>query len=204
MKITLLVEGRTEKAFLPYLRTFLQNRLAGRMPNLNPAPYHGRIPTDGKLERVVRGHLSGRNPSDHVIALTDVYTGQIPPVFADAADAKAKMWHWVANEPRFHPHAAQFDFEAWLLPYWSQIQQLAGHNRTAPGGNPEWVNHNRPPSYRIKEMFRMGRSRYDYVKPRDAGRILDGQDLSLAVDQCAELKALVNSILTICDGDEIP
>ena len=50
----------------------------------------------------------------------------------------------------------------------------------------------------------MGRSRYDYVKPRDAGRILDAQDLSLAVDQCAELKALVNSILTICDGDEIP
>ena len=203
MKITLLVEGNTEKVFLPHLRVFLQNRLA-RMPNLDHSIYHGRIPTGPKLERVVSQNLKGKNPSDHVIALTDVYTGQIPPVFADAADAKSKMRSWVGSEPRFHPHAAQFDFEAWLLPYWSQIQRMAGHNRTAPGGNPELVNHNRPPSFRIKELFRLGNCRYDYVKPRDAGRILDGQDLSVAINQCSELKALVNTILRICEGEELP
>jgi len=31
MKITLIVEGKTEKAFLPYLRKFLETRLSGKM-----------------------------------------------------------------------------------------------------------------------------------------------------------------------------
>ena len=204
MKITLIVEGRTEKAFLPCLRGYLQGRLAGRMPTLDVSPYHGRIPTESKLERAVRRLLSGRNASDHVIALTDVYTGKIPPDFADAVEAKTRMREWVGDEPRFHPHAAQYDFEAWLLPYWARVQQLAGHNRNAPNGSPEQVNHNTPPSHHLREIFRIGRCRYDYVKPRDGMRILQGQDLSMAIDRCGELKALVNSIVTACDGDEIP
>ena len=203
MKITLLVEGRTEKAFLPHLRKFLQIRLAENMPNLDPAPYNGRIPTGDKLARAVRSLLSGRYPSDHVIALTDVYTGMNPPDFSDAADAKSKMRQWVGNEPRFHPHVAQYDFEAWLLPYWYRIQQLAGHNRTVPSGNPEQVNHTNPPSYHIKQIFRNGSCRDDYVKPRDASRILQDEDLSLAINQCGELKSLVNSILRACDCKEI-
>lgn len=32
MKISIIVEGKTEKAFIPYLRHFLENRLAGDMP----------------------------------------------------------------------------------------------------------------------------------------------------------------------------
>lgn len=105
MKVTLLVEGKTETVFLPHLRAFLQSRLT-RMPNLDPFIYHGRIPTGSKLKRVVTQNLKGKNPADHVIALTDVYTGQGPAVFTDAADAKSKMRTWVGSDPRFHPHAA--------------------------------------------------------------------------------------------------
>lgn len=104
---------------------------------------------------------------------------------------------------RFHPHAAQHDFEAWLLPYWPYIQRLAGHNKAAPQGNPESVNHNNPPSYRIKEVFRIGRCRNDYIKARDAGRILRDNDLSVAVFLCPELKALINTILAVCGGEGI-
>jgi hypothetical protein len=32
MKITLIVEGKTEKAFLPYLRKFLESRLPSELP----------------------------------------------------------------------------------------------------------------------------------------------------------------------------
>ena len=191
-------------AFLPHLRNYLQQQLSGRMPTLDPAPYHGRIPTGEKLARTVQRLLSGRSASDHVVALTDVYTGISPGDFLDAADAKSKMRQWVGDEPRFHPHAAQYDFEAWLLPYWSRIQQLTGHNRTRPGGSPEQVNHTNPPAYHIKQIFRNGNCRDDYVKPRDAGRILKDQELSLAINQCSELKALINSILKVCDGTTIP
>ncbi len=203
MKISIIVEGKTEKAFMPYLREYLKHRLPGGMPKLDTFPYDGRIPKEDKLRRVVVNLLSDPRAADHVIALTDIYTGTNPPDFQDAADAKTKMRQWVGNEPRFHPHAAQYDFEAWLLPYWSTIQKLANHNKTAPAGSPETVNHSNPPAYRIKDIFRIGRCRDSYVKPRDAGRILKDNDLSTAINQCVELKSLVNTILSVSGGTAI-
>jgi len=164
-------------------------------------PYDGRIPTGDKLQRVVRRLLADRcQPADHVIALTDVYTGSRPPDFPTANAAKDKMRQWVGEEPRFHPHVALHDVEAWLLCYWPIIQRLAGHNKSAPAGNPETVNHENPPAHRIREIFRIGTCRAAYVKPRDARRILRDSDLSQAVASCPELKALVNTILSVCGG----
>jgi hypothetical protein len=201
MKVSIIVEGKTEKAFMPHLREYLTSRISGDMlPRLDTLPYDGRIPKENKLKRVVAHLLTGRDAADHVLALTDVYTGTNPPDFQDAAEAKGKMRLWVGNEPRFHPHAAQYDFEAWLLPYWPTIQRLAGHNKKAPAGDPEKVNHLNPPAHRIGEIFEIGRCRDSYVKPRDAGRILRENDLSVAINQCMELKEFVNTILSVCGG----
>src|ERR1035437_5745817 len=183
MKIAILMEGETERVFLPYLREFLSPRLQGKMLRLIPSIYDGRIPKQEKLKRRVAALLGGGNPdADHVIALTDVYTG--------------------SNE-RFHPHVAQHDFETWLLPYWPAIQQLARHNRTAPSGKPESVNQNHPPSYHIKEIFRTGQGPRHYTKTRDAKRILQGKDLSAAAAACPELRAFLNTILALSEGDPV-
>jgi hypothetical protein len=136
-----------------------------------------------------------------VIALTDVYTGTND--FIDAADAKRKMREWVGSNERFHPHAAQHDFEAWLLPFWAEIQELAGHTKAAPQGKPESVNHHRPPSHHIREIFRTGSSGRDYSKPRDAARILRGKDLSVAANKCPELKAFLNTILALSGAEPL-
>jgi hypothetical protein len=153
------------------------------------------------LHRKVETLLSGRQPSDAVIGLTDVYTGTND--FVNAADAKAKMCQWVNNNPAFHPHVAQHDFEAWLLPYWSDIQRIAGHSRRAPPGLPEAVNHNHPPSYHIKEIFEIGTCRDSYSKPRDANRILRDKDLAVAAAQCRELRSFLNTILTLSGGQAL-
>ena len=170
------------------------------MPKLDPFRQDGRIPKEDKLRRVVSRLLN--DGSDAVIALTDVYTGTND--FVDATDAKNKMRKWVGSEERFFPHAAQYDFEAWLLPYWPEIQKLAGHGKAQPPGRPEDVNHNAPPSRRIQELFRIGTSDRDYVKDRDALRILKNQDLTKAVDECPELKSLINTILSLCGGVLLP
>jgi hypothetical protein len=202
VKITVLVEGRTETAFKKHLVEFLKLRLENRMPKVDFFPYDGRIPKEDKLRRTVEALLgNGRSPSYAVIALTDVYTGTND--FSNAADAKEKMRTWVGNNDRFHPHAAQHDFEAWLLPFWSEIQALAGHNKNAPSGRPETVNHSRPPSYHIREIFRIGTRRDDYSKPRDANRILRGKDLTVAANQCPELKAFLNTILTLSGAEPL-
>jgi hypothetical protein len=200
--IGILVEGRTELAFKPHLLNFLRQRLGNRMPTLDFFPCGGRVYTGDKLKRTVEELLrNGKSPSDAVIALTDVYTGTND--FVDAEDAKRKMQAWVVNNPKFHPHAAQHDFEAWLLPFWSDIQALAGHNKKAPPGLPEAVNHNRPPSWHIREIFRIGTCRDNYSKPRDAARILRGKDLTEAANKCPELKAFLNTILRLSGAEPL-
>lgn len=204
MRIAILIEGETEKAFLKTLRKYLQGPLAGAMPKLFPVTYRGRIPKKELLKVEVQRLLSDRQkPADAVIALTDVYTGADPIEFQDARDAKQKMKEWVGPEPRFYPHAAQYEFEAWLLPYWKDIQGRAGSNAKAPGAEPEKVNHQNPPSVRIKEAFRTGKNGRKYVKARDASTLLDKADLSLAINQCPELKAFINTILTLCQAGPI-
>ena len=199
MKILILVEGETEKAFKTILLAFLKSRLE-QMPKLKFMPEKGRISKGEKLKRVVENSLN-QDDYDAVIALTDVYTGTND--FKDAADAKAKMREWVGNNPNFYPHAAQHDFEAWLLPYWSKIQNLAKHNKSVPGGSPEQVNHGNSPAYRIKEIFELGKKR-SYNKYRDGSAILKDQDLMVSINQCPELKSFINTILELCKAELIP
>ena len=198
MNISILVEGKTELAFKEHLHRFLKTRVSGRMPRLRFISYDGRIPKGDKLRSVVINLLKDRY--DAVIALTDVYTGIDD--FADPADAKAKMRQWVGHIPEFHPHVANRDFEAWLLPYWPEIQKLASHNKSAPGIHPEKVNNTKPPSYHIKAIFEAGKSRRSYNKPRDAHRILKGRDLSISAQASPELKKFLNTILK-CAGGEL-
>lgn len=201
MKIAILVEGETEMAFRESLLNFLKLHLKQRMPKLKFIPQKGRLPKEEKLKRVVEKLSSGKDAYDAVIALTDVYTGTDD--FQDAADAKKQMKKWVGNHPKFFPHVAQYDFEAWLLPFWPSIQELAKHNKSAPSGAPEEVNHNNPPSRRIREIFESGKRR-SYSKPRDGASILRKNDLMKAIQVCPELKAFINTILSLSEGELIP
>jgi len=199
MKVAILVEGATEVAFKEKLHEFLKNRLGQKMPRLGFKPQNGRIPKEEKLKRVVENLLGDY---DAVIALTDVYTGTKD--FQTAEDAKAKMTQWAGNNPKFYPHTALHDFEAWLLPYWDTIQKLAKHNRSAPSGAPETVNHHNPPSDRIKEIFESGKSP-SYNKPIHGKKILEKNDLMIAIQACPELKMFVNRIISLCHkSKEIP
>ena len=46
-------------------------------------------------------------------------------------------------------------------------------------------------------------SQDSYVKPRDAKRILEGKKLRDAALVCPELKAFLNTILELCEGELI-
>lgn len=169
------------------------------MPKIKAFPANGLLRRGAELQREVVRLL---REHDSVVALTDVYTGT-PRLFENAADAKRRMREWLPNEKRFHPHAAQYDFEAWLIPYWKTIQTLAGSDRKAPGSQPEQIDHGRPPSLHLREVFRTGSKKVGYVKRVHAAKILDGQDLLVAANACPELKAFLNTILSLCEGDLI-
>jgi hypothetical protein len=188
VSIGLIVEGQTERAIMPALRRHLEKQLAGRMPRIKAYPCRATIYRGQELRRRVGLYL---DKHDYVIALTDVYTGSRD--FVVAADAKRKLREWVGPEPRFFPHAAQYEVEAWLLPYWDRVQTLSRGNRAAPGGAPENVNHQRPPSTHLRDIYSQHGKR-QYSKVIDAAKILDGVDLDLAIQACPELKALIETI----------
>ncbi len=199
MKITIICEGKTEKAFDDCLKRFLKERLSGSMPALRYDVHHGAIPRERKLQALVTSLLTtGTKKSDAVIALTDVY-----PDFKDGNEAKTLMHQWVGDQPRFFPHVALHDFEAWLMPYWDRIKTLAGRNTAPFASNPEMINHGNPPAHRLSRLFEAGTCRDSYNKPRDAGRILRDADLMIGINACAELKAFVNTILRLCDTTKV-
>ena len=199
MKIAVLVEGATEDVFKEALQNFLCSRLeTTKLPSLRFISKDGRLPTGEKLKKDVERLL---NDYDAVIALTDVYTGTED--FTDATDAKNKMRQWVGSNEKFYPHAAQYDFEAWLLPYWDAIQKLSGTNTKPFANEPERVNHNKPPAHRLRALFESRNTKKSYKKPRDAARILRDKDLSVAANACPELKAFLNTILTLSGGEPL-
>ena len=200
-RIAIIVEGATEKAFEKPLRSYLSERLADRMPSMKFISEDGRIPTGDKIKRDVERLLEKNY--DEVVALTDVYTGSNPPEFSDAADAKAKMRQWVGPDPRFHPHAAQYEFEAWLFPFWSRIQSLSGSNRRCPSQTPETVNHDKPSAAHLNEVFRTGKNKRAYSKTRDGMAILRGQDIAVSAAACPELEAFLNTILSLSGGEKL-
>jgi hypothetical protein len=199
-RIAIIVEGATEKAFKHSLDEFLATQPAViQRPRLKFVAKDGRIPKGNLLKRDVERLLEDY---DDVIALTDVYTGADPRDFDNATDARAKMQQWVGDNPHFHAHAAQYEFEAWLLPFWPQVRKLTGTTLQSPSMTPETVNHNKPPSAHLKEAYWNGKKRPSR-KVQDAVDILRNQDLASSAKACPELKAFLNTILTLSGGQPL-
>ncbi len=208
MIIKIMVEGKTESAFMPFLKEFLKTRLEA-MPALKPVVYKGGVPTGNELKRDVANLLSGKKPADHVIWLTDVYVDkQNPGKGLWQTAQQAKSYATCCVDPKyhahFHTHVALHDFEAWLLPYWDRIKKHAKSNRNAPSGAPETVNHQKSPAYHVNDAYITGAEKRRYSKTKDPQAILRGQDLTKAIEACPELKAFVNTILRLSGGALIP
>jgi hypothetical protein len=200
VKIILIVEGATESALRQHLKSFLDRRAreAGKSPV--------RLETRGEMT-LDRNKLRGRVRRElrapdvvGVVGLIDVF-----PDFKNAADAKKFLRNAVGNEPRFHAHAAQFDVEAWLLPYWDDICRRVGVRQSPPGSNPETVDSLNPPAYRLKALYQRARPKpRKYVKTTEMYAILKGKDLTFSAARCPEFKAFLNTLLTLSDLEPLP
>lgn len=127
-----------------------------------------------------------------MIALVDV---KGPKRFSNAQEAIAFLQECHPSEDRrFRPHAAQFEVEAWLLPFWDDICKRLKVNSQAPAANPEAVNHALPPSHHLFELYRKAKPSRRYDKVRDAPTILTAKNLPTAAKACPQLGALLRSL----------
>lgn len=199
MRVVLICEGQTEEAFKSILASYLKrkNEAAGiAIPRIgiDAYPTRGPLRPTEKLKRDVSRHL-GSNDVKAVITLPDVY-----PQFNSPQQARDSFRTLIGDEFRFFPHVACLEFEAWLLPYWSKIIQRIGVNAAPFGADPERVNHHKPPSHRLKELYsRANPKPRAFVKPTEAFAILKGEDLEISARACPELRAFLNTILSLAE-----
>jgi hypothetical protein len=200
MSIVLLVEGATETALKEHLKRFLDARAAAE-GRLRIALRTKPIMTlnEGKLRGRIR-HELGEPGVYAVVGLVDVY-----PNFDSALQAKEFQRRAAGDEPRFHAHAAQFEVEAWLLPYWNAVcERLGVRHWAAPKGQPEEVDLDDPPSKRLSELYRLAKPPRRYVKTLEMAAILRNKDLGHVAAQCPEFKALLNTLLTLGGLQPLP
>ena len=200
-EIVLLVEGKTENAMKSILKQFLDMRCeaAGR-----PKVRLSTRPLDSRLlkEKVVKDQVTmnlKRASVVGVVALIDVVCSGRDRQFDSAEAAIQFLSNMAPGEERYRAHAAQYDFEAWLLPYWDAITAKLRVKKQSPGSNPETVNHNHPPSWHLRDLYR--KAKLDYNKPRDALAILTGKDLLVSADKCRQFKSFLNSLLYLAGCD---
>ena len=193
MTVVLLVEGATETALKRHLKRFLDQRAERESKpklDLRTKPFR-TMPSEKQLRKRLSLELRD-NRVTAVIGLLDVY-----PNFASAAEVKELMRRAVGDDERFYAHAAQFDVEAWLIPYWEFICHRIGVPRSRPGSNPEQVNNTNPPSKRLGALYQIAKRKYK--KPIEMNAILERQDLTLAARECRELRLLLNTLLRLGD-----
>ena len=191
MIVVLLVEGATETALKNHLKRFLDQRAnqEGKPKlDLRTKPFR-TIPSEKEFRKRLSLELRD-NKVRAVIGLLDVY-----PNFGSAKEVKEFMRKAAGDDDRFHAHAAQFDVEAWLIPYWEFICNRIGVPRSRPGSNPEQVNNTNPPSKRLGALYQIAKRKYK--KPTEMNAILERQDLSIAARECRELRLLLNTLLQI-------
>ncbi len=193
LTIVILVEGSTEKTLTDKLKEYLdrQAELAGS-PRIAVRARKIKSTEPQALGQQIRLQLQTQNTTD-VVGLIDVF-----PHFTDAQAAKTFLRQAAERAgvmQHFYPHAAQYDVEAWLLPYWDDICRRIGVREGPPGGNPEMVDNVRPPSYRLKELYQRAGRRY--IKTIEMPAILKGKDLGIAANACVELKSLLNTLFRL-------
>jgi Domain of unknown function (DUF4276) len=195
MTVVLLVEGATETALKTKLKEFLDMR--AEMEGKPKVRFQTRDIMSLNPERLLRRvqlELE-RHDVTAVVGLIDVY-----PQFRDADEAKRFLREAVGNEPHFYPHAAQFDVEAWLLPYWDAICQRVGVQQNRPGSNPEQVNDQNPPSKRLQALYQRAKPKpRKYIKQNEMAAILHDKDLAVAAAKCGEFKSLLDTLLMLSE-----
>jgi hypothetical protein len=185
-----MVEGATETALKAHLKRFLDARAQNERRSLVRLETRTEVNlVQGRFQRRVRQELA-KSDVTAVVALLDVY-----PDYQSAEEAKADLRQKAGNLDNFYAHAAQYEVEAWLLPYWQDICQRVGRNQRPPGGAPEEVNLNRPPSHYLDALYRLAKRKY--VKTTEMSAILKGKDLTIAANRCPEFKAFLNTLLML-------
>lgn len=202
-RIVILCEGDTEEiAINHFVRR--QWEVAGLSEiGLDP------INLDGKLENVAkyaRRYLQDPNIIA-VFTLVDLYgMGRVQHKLDDDLVQKAqnvKAWFSEKLEDlpaemshRFHPHVAVHEIEAWLLADGQCLAKRLKSKAIKPDPHAETRNFEKPPSQRLKNLFKKhGRS--NYYKLKDGTPLFKDVNFDAVYASCLYFKAFYDDLIFV-------
>ena len=195
MTIILLVGGSTEKTLTDKIKEFLDQRAAAHQrPRVRLQTRKIKSANPEALGRQIKLELQSHD-TEAVVGLIDVF-----PQFKQADATAAKRFlieasHRAGVTRGFYAHAAQYDVEAWLLPYWDDVCRRIGVTQARPGSDPEQVDGIKPPFPSLTGTLS---TRGTQIR-QDDGNVgnSEGQDLAVAAHACVELRSLLNTLLQL-------
>ncbi|MCH7719816.1 MAG: DUF4276 family protein [Planctomycetes bacterium] len=197
MRVVVICEGKTEVTLRPAWTKLVQRRrLTKATAAIKTRAMRGPV-CQPKLVRVV-GELGAKSDVAGIIVLTDVYPA------SSAQEVMGKINRLVAEAAPKAPcrtHVAQFDVEAWAMPFWDEIAASLGFEASRPRAKPEDINHKNPPSKRLRALYR--RAGYAYDKVRDGRKWLTADRLERAAKDCPQLKDFLNSLLEFAGAEKL-
>jgi len=202
MKLTLFVEGSTEKSGLP---SFLKRWLDPRLPlpvGIKVVQFQGVGAYYEKIEFQANWNLSEGVGADIIagIGILDLNGLSFCPKHLVTTKER---YSWAkehlelkVGHPRFRQHFAVHETEAWLLAHPEILP--AGVRRALPGkaSHPENVNFDEPPAKLLERLYRekVGRR---YKKVLDGASLFKLLSPDRAYEKCPALKALLDDMLSL-------
>jgi hypothetical protein len=201
LRITLFVEGDTERRAIPdLLKRWADSRLS-RPIRISPVQLRGWQHYTKDI--ATRAALTLRDPDTAVIGLLDLYGPTFYPANVTTARerytwAKAKFEREVGSD-RFAQHFAVHETEAWIF---SDPTLLPADIRSAiPGkaANPESINFDEPPSHLLARLYRdrLGRR---YQKLIDGVPLLQRISPETVYKRCEHFRLLADDVLRLAGG----
>ncbi|TAN49903.1 MAG: DUF4276 family protein [Methylococcaceae bacterium] len=207
MKFVLFVEGHTEKALPPFLKKWLDPRLAEKSVDpvgINTVRFEGWREFVKNASQKASMHLN-RSANDviAVIALLDLYG---PTFYPDELTEYEARYEWArkhmedkVNDPRFFQFFAVHEVEAWLL---SDPNIFPREVRVAFPAKihwPETVNFDEPPAKLLERLYPL-HVRRPYKKVVNGRELFGKLDPNIAYAKCPRLKELLDKMLTLAQG----
>lgn len=205
MRIVLLMEGFTELYLPPFLKRWLDPRLAPRTIRISPVRYNGYGAYLRDVRQRVQIHL--QSPVTlAVFGLLDLHHLVLPVPYPRNA-SRAQRIAFARNQitgliapgdrARFHQCFAAQETEAWLL---SDPALFPDITLPPPAvARPEEVNDQVPPSVLLDRLLRQGGGR-GYKKTTRARDLFPKLDPNVVYSKCPNFRAMLDDMLAVAQA----
>ncbi|MCY2965919.1 MAG: DUF4276 family protein [Planctomycetota bacterium] len=201
MKFVLLVEGKTERESVNFLKRWLDSQLQQPV-GVQPVKFEGYSEFRKNVMAKARSHLNSPK-NDEIIAVIGLLDLYGPNFYPPELQTVSERYDWAkqdiereVGDPRFRMFFAVHEYEAWLLSHPAIFPREIQESLRDQSVSPEKVNFDEPPAKLLERLYPL-KLRRQYKKAVDGPKLFAKLDTSIAVDRCPYLKRMLQEMRSL-------